>query len=80
VAPIEANPYVAIIQETDTFFTFPDPDGMFYFFGLNEGAWDIYLIANPESNYRDTVFTDTLSYGQKLELTPRPIRLVFDAP
>lgn len=80
VSPMEANPYVAIIQDTDTFFTFPEADGMFYFFGLNEGAWDIYLFANPESNYRDTVFTDTISEGQKLELTPRPLRLVFDAP
>lgn len=80
VAPMEANPYVAIIQEPDTFFTFPEADGMFYFFGLNEGAWDIHLIANPASNYRDTVFTDTISEGQKLELTPKPIFLQFDMP
>lgn len=80
VSPLSANPYVVIIQENDTFMTFPEVDGMFYFFGLNEGAWDIHLIANPESNYRDTVFTDTLSAGQKLELTPRPIQLHFDVP
>lgn len=78
VAPMDANPYVAIIQDTDTFFTLPEEDGMFYFFGLNEGAWDIYLLSNPETNYRDTVFTDTIAEGQKLELTPKPIRLIFD--
>ena len=77
---MEANPFVAIIQDTDTFYTFPEPNGMFYFFGLKDGVWDIHLVANPETNYRDTVFTDTLSVGQKLELTPNPIRLQFNTP
>lgn len=80
VSPMEANPFVAIIQDTDTFYTFPEPNGMFYFFGLKEGVWDIHLVANPETNYRDTVFTDTLSVGQKSELTPNPIRLQFNTP
>ncbi len=80
VSPMDANPYVAIIQDTDTFLTFPEADGMFYFFGLNEGAWDIHLIADPISNYRDTVLTDTISKGQKLELTPKPILLQFGMP
>lgn len=77
VSPREASSFVAIVQETDTFMTIPENDGMFLFFGLNEGPWEIHLGAVPGTIYRDTVFTDTLSAGQKKELTPKPIKLPF---
>ncbi len=77
VAPPQANPFVAITQDNDTLLTIPESDGMFMFLGLNEGPWKIHIIADPSTLYKDTVFTDTLSMGQKLELTPKPIRLSF---
>ncbi len=80
VSPREASSLVAIVQETDTFMTIPESDGMFLFFGLNEGPWEIHLVAIPGTIYGDTVFTDTLSVGQKKELTPKPIRLPFSSP
>ncbi len=78
VAPLEANPVIVIIQESDTLMSVPEADGMFYFFGLNEGPWEIHLIADPLTSYRDTIFMDTLATGQKSELTPKPIRLLYD--
>lgn len=80
VAPLDANPFIAIVQEKDTLMTFPESDGMFMFLGLNEGPWEIHLIADPVTIYRDTVFTDTVKMGERLELTPKPIRLSFSTP
>ena len=79
VAPLEANPTVAVAQNEKVYFTFPEPDGMFQFIGLEEGAWEIHLMAHPESLFKDTVFVDTLDIGEKKVLTPRPIRLPFKA-
>jgi hypothetical protein len=75
VAPIEADPFIAIVQETDTFITIPEADGMFLFSGLNEGPWEVHIVANPLTNFRDTVFSDTVVQGRIKEITPKPVRL-----
>ena len=80
VAPIEANPRIAILNEEIVLFTIPEPDGMFKFIGLEEGIWEIHVMAHPESIFKDTVFTDTLAAGEKRELTPKPIRLQLETP
>lgn len=78
VAPREANSFVAIVQEPDIFMTLPESDGLFYFFGLDEGVWDIHMIAHQDSDYGDTLFSVTISEGEKLELSPKPIQLPFN--
>jgi hypothetical protein len=80
VAPIEANPRIAILKDDDVFFTIAEPDGMFKFIGLEEGIWEIHIMAHPESIFKDTIFTDTLAASEKKELTPKPIRLQFATP
>ena len=80
VAPIEANPNIAIVKEETVLFTIPEPDGMFKFIGLEEGVWEIHIMAHPESMFKDTIFTDTLAAGEKKELTPKPIRLQLTTP
>ena len=37
---------------------------MFKFIGLEEGVWQIHIMAHP-SMFRDTIFTDTLAAGEK---------------
>ncbi len=80
VAPLEANPSIAIVNEKNVFFTIPEPDGMFKFIGLEEGPWEIHIMPHPESMYKDTIFTDTLAAGENKVLTPKPIRLQFATP
>jgi len=77
VAPIEAEAFVAIVQERDTFLTLPEAEGgMFLFTGLNPGAWEVHIISNPLSNFRDTIFTDSVEQGKITEITPKPIQLI----
>lgn len=76
VAPVEANATVAVANETDTLFTIPEPDGMFMFTGLDEGNWDVHVLAQAESGFRDTVFTETVTKGSVKDVQPRPIRLL----
>lgn len=80
VAPIEANPSIAIVNKETVLFTIPEPDGMFKFIGLEEGVWEIHIMVKPESLFKDTIFTDTLAAGEKKELTPKPIRLQLATP
>ena len=76
VAPREADAFVAVVQDTDTFLTLPEGEGgMFLFSGLNPGSWEVHIIANPLSNFRDTIFTETIEQGKITEITPKPIRL-----
>jgi hypothetical protein len=81
VAPLNANPYVKIIQETDTLFASPDRENpndqmaMFQFIGLKEGEWEVHLKADPESGYQDTVFIKTVETGKTVDITPKPVRL-----
>ena len=81
VAPLEASPFIAIIQDEDTLLTLPvretlgDNMGMFQFIGLKEGEWEVHMKANPESNYHDTVFISTIEEGKTTEITPKPIWL-----
>ena len=77
VAPLDANPTIAIVKDESVLFTIPEPSGMFKFIGLEEGVWEIHIMAHPESMYRDTIFTDTLAAGENRELIPKPIRLQF---
>jgi|SRR5690554_5882660 len=79
VAPLEASPSVAVAQNDKVYFTFPEMDGMFKFIGLEEGEWEIHLMAHPESIYADTVIVDTLEAGEKKVLNPKPIRLPLKA-
>lgn len=76
VAPVEADAFVAIVQESDTLLTLPEGEGgMFLFTGLNPGVWEVHVKAHPLSNFRDTVFTDSIEQGKITEITPKPIRL-----
>lgn len=81
VAPIEANPYVKIIQEPDTFFTFPEIEGtdnqmaMFQFVGLREGEWEVHFMADRESHYKDTMIIAHIEEGKSFDISPKPIRL-----
>lgn len=78
VAPPEASPVVLITREGDSLFSLPEGiEGMFLFSGLQEGAWKVHLIANPESGYRDTIFmSDSVEQGRIIEIKPKPIRLL----
>lgn len=76
VAPAEADAFVALVRGSDTLLTLPEAsDGMFYFNGLHEGEWEVHLIADPQSGYRDTLFTETIVEGQSTVITPKPIQL-----
>jgi hypothetical protein len=81
VAPLEANPYIKLIQKPDTLFASPErekPDdqmAMFRFIGLKAGEWEVHLMPDPESGYRDTVILCTVEEGKTAEVTPKPVRL-----
>ena len=81
LAPLEANPYVKVIQEPDTFFTFPeieksgDQMAMFQFIGLKEGEWEVHFVPGPESNFKDTVIIADIEQGKTFDISPKPIRL-----
>ncbi|MDR0422917.1 MAG: DUF4382 domain-containing protein [Proteiniphilum sp.] len=81
VAPLEANPLVALIQAGDTLFATPEKEttdaqmAMFQFIGLQEGEWKVYMKAEPGSGYRDTVITTSVETGKTVEMTPKPMRL-----
>lgn len=78
VAPIEANPLVALTQNEDTLMTLPEEDGKFLFIGMNPGVWKVHILADKNTTFRDTIFlSDTLKLGQKMVLQPKPIRLAF---
>lgn len=81
IAPLEANPHAVVIQENDTLYAVPELEGgnnqmvMFQFLGLKEGDWDVHLIPNPATGFRDTVITVTIEQGKPFEMSPKPIRL-----
>ncbi|WP_352422489.1 DUF4382 domain-containing protein [Proteiniphilum sp.] len=81
VAPLDANPYVKVIQETDTFFSIPEIETagdqmvMFQFIGLREGDWEVHFMPNPESNFKDTVIIATIEEGATFNISPKPVRL-----
>ncbi len=75
VAPIEAQAIVSVVNEIDTFFSFPESDGMFVFPGLREGKWKIGIFPNQLSGFKDTIFTDSVLPLKITELKPNPIRL-----
>ncbi len=67
--PVEAAPVVVIAKDGDTLLTLPEfADGKFFFKGLREGDWEIHVLANPESGYKDTTFVDTVFTGKTREL------------
>ena len=69
VLPKEAEPRIAVIREQDTLFTIPEiSTGKFGFKGLQEGVWKIYFIADPDTEYKDTLITDTVFTGKILDL------------
>ncbi len=71
VLPAEALPQVFIANETDTLFTIPDSqDGMFMIKGLSEGEWEIFMLANTQSGFQDTIFTDSIYAGKTTQLRP----------
>lgn len=69
VSPREASATVLITQETDTFFTIPEPEGLFFFSGLNEGYWKVHLLANRLSGFRDSIFTDSVFQGKVTQVS-----------
>lgn len=67
--PLEAGPVVVIINDLDTLLTLPEfTDGRFLFKGLREGEWEINVLANPASGYKDTTFVDSVFTGKTREL------------
>ncbi len=81
VAPLDANPYVKVIQDTDTFFTFPEREKlgdqmlMFQFIGLKEGEWEVHFVPDPQTNFRDTVIIAAIEEGKPFDISPKPVRL-----
>lgn len=81
VAPLIANPLVAIVYDKDTLFSLPvrekqdDRMAMFQFVGLKEGEWEIHVLADPQTAYLDTVFNFTVEAGKTNSITPSPIQL-----
>lgn len=80
VAPVEASAFIAVVQDTDTFLTLPEADGMFMFTGLKEGACEVHVMADPLTQFRDTIFTSTIVQGKITEITPNPIQLQLSEP
>ena len=79
VLPPEANPYVVITNEKDTIMSIPEAkDGLFLFRGLAEDKWDIYVFADPTTNYADTIFTDSVFVGKTTELKSKIILKEID--
>lgn len=81
VAPLEANPFVVIVQDKDTLYTLPMPEtrnerqATFQFIGLKPGEWRIHLLADPETNYQDTVFYFKVEQGKTNDIPNKPITL-----
>lgn len=75
ISPTNVSAYVEIADDADTLFSIPESDGMFMFTGLKEGEWDISIIVDPSSGYRDTIFTDSVYSREITEITPNPIVL-----
>ena len=69
VSPLDASPQVVVTNDIDTLFTIPEmTDGMFKFLGMTAGKWDIHVFADPESGYRDTIFSDSIISGRTTEV------------
>ncbi len=67
--PLEANPYVIIVHDTDTLISIPEVStGAFLFKGLKEGIWKIGIIPDPATGYKDSLITDTVYSGKELNL------------
>ncbi|RNC65364.1 DUF4382 domain-containing protein [Proteiniphilum sp. X52] len=81
VAPLEANPYVKVIQEKDTFLSLPERENlgdqmlMFQFMGLKEGDWEVHFVPDPQANFSDTVVVVTVKQGETFNIPTKPIRL-----
>ena len=75
VSPKEAHATVMIKKDKESFLSFPEQDGMFVFKGLKEGEWEIHVLANKSSGFRDTIFKDTVFPDKIRELKPKPIVL-----
>lgn len=81
VAPLEANPYVKVIQEKDTFLASPERENlgdqmvMFQFIGLKEGDWEVHFVPDPQSDFRDTMIIVTVEQGETFNITTKPVRL-----
>lgn len=74
-APLESQAIVSVLNTPDTFFTIPEPDGMFLFPGLREGKWQIGIFPNPRSGFKDTIFVDSVFTNKATVLKQNPIRL-----
>lgn len=81
VAPLGTNPYIKVIQDTDTFFSLPERENlgdemmMFQFIGLKEGDWEVHFMPDPEANFKDTVIIAAIEEGQTFNISPKPVRL-----
>lgn len=81
VAPLGINPYIKVIQDTDTFFSLPEREKlgdemmMFQFIGLKEGDWEVHFVPDPEANYKDTVIIVAIEEGKTFDISPKPVRL-----
>lgn len=74
VLPAEASPIIIIANDVDTLLTLPEyADGKFLFKGLREGEWEVNVLANPVSDYKDTTFVDTVFTGKVRELKSKII-------
>lgn len=75
VSPKEAYATVMLKKGKESLLSFPEQDGMFMFKGLQEGEWEIHVLANKSSGFRDTIFKDTVFADKIRELKPKPIVL-----
>ncbi len=74
VLPAEASPIIIVANEVDTLLTLPEyTDGKFLFKGLRAGEWEVNIMANPASGYKDTTFVDTIFSGKIRELKSKII-------
>lgn len=74
-SPLEANALVQIMKANTRLVSIPEPDGSFIFSGLEPGEWEIQIVADSTTGYRDTLFTDSVFAGTTKQILPKPIVL-----
>lgn len=74
-SPLEANALVQIMKDNTSLVSIPEPDGTFLFSGLEPGEWNIIIVPDPTTGYRDTLFTDSVFAGTTRQILPKPIVL-----
>lgn len=66
VIPPEAVAYVQLIKETDTLVSLPETEGNFLFAGLEEGSYNLTVVADTLSGFIDTILVDVPVENRKV--------------